>query len=91
MISVDRVIPKSLQASYSGRNSGSSKDFYAHAKGQSASGKTKAEIESAWLIAKGGSGASLNAQWGSYLATKGFTTGTLKERMTAFFKTGTQA
>jgi hypothetical protein len=91
MISVDRVIPRSVQVSYVGRNSGTSKDFHSFAKTQTAVGSSKAAIESSWLIAKGGSGAGLNAQWGSYLTSKGFTTGTLKERMLAFFKTGTQA
>lgn len=91
MISVDRVVPRSIQISYVARNGGAAKEFHSFALTQSASGKSKASIESSWLIAKGGSGAGLNAQWGSYLATKGFTTGTLKERMLAFFRTGTQA
>lgn len=91
MINVDRTIPQSIQASFAGRNGSTSSNFHSHAYAQSATGKSKAEIESSWLILKGGSGATLNAQWGSYLATKGFTTGTLKERMLAFFKTGTQA
>lgn len=91
MISVARVIDPGLVTSYINRNGGTGTSFYGFAKTQSANGTTKQEIESSWLIVKGGSGARLNEQWGTYLGTKGFTTGSLEERMKAFFATGTQA
>lgn len=91
MISIDRVVSPNDVASYISRNGGSGKHWHGFAKTQTAVGSKKNEIEASWLVAKGGSGRTLEALWGSYLATKGFTTGTLKERMKAFFKTGTQA
>lgn len=90
MISVERAVKPSILKSYAARNGGS-KGFYDLVKTQSATGKSKSELESSWLIAKGGTGRTLEQQWGTYLATKGYTTGTLKERMVAFFKNGTQA
>lgn len=86
MLSVNRVIPKSLQVSYAARNSLTG-NF------RSASRQQGAVTEHAWLVAKGGSAGSKNLSeaWDSYLTSKGVTTGSLKQRMTAFFKTGTQA
>lgn len=86
MLSVDRVVPLSLQNSYAARNSLSGK-FKSVVKQQSSSG------EHAWLVAKGASAGSKNLgeAWDSYLTSKGFTTGPLKQRMKAFFSTGTQA
>lgn len=86
MLSVDRVITASLQKSYATRNSLTGK-FRSVVKQQGSS------TEYAWLIAKGGSAASKNLgeAWDSYLTSKGFTTGPLKDRMKAFFRTGTQA
>lgn len=86
MLSVDRVIPASLQRSYAARN-GLSGKFKSVIKQQ---GYT---TEHSWLIAKGGSAASKNLgeAWDSYLTSKGFTTGPLKDRIKAFFRTGTQA
>lgn len=90
MVSVERAIDRDVQQSYVSRNGGTQKTFHAFALSQGAVGNQKNEIESSWLIAKGGSGARLNEQWGTYLATKGFTVGLLEERMLAFFRTGTQ-
>lgn len=90
MISASRSIDPSIQRSYVARNGGTG-GFHAFARTQGATGNSKTEIESSWLILKGGSGARLNEQWGTYLGTKGFTTGTIEERMLAFFNTGTQA
>lgn len=91
MINIDRVVSQSDIQGFISRNGGSGKSFTGFAISQTASGKTKQEAQSSWLIVKGGSGKTLNDQWGTYLGTKGFTTGSLKERMRAFFKTGTQA
>lgn len=93
MISVARVIDPSLQTSYIARNGGSGKSFHSHAKGQGASGTSKTAIEMSWLIAKGANASSKNLDeaWDSYLVSKSFTTGPLKDRMKAFFLTGTQA
>lgn len=90
MVSVERAIDRGVQRSYVSRNGGTQNTFHAFALSQGAVGNKKNEIESSWLIAKGGSGARLNEQWGTYLATKGFTTGILEEKMLAFFRTGTQ-
>jgi len=90
MISSKRAARTTLHASLVTRNSAKSnlKDFYAT---EGASGKTLVELEASWLVAKGGTGKGLNELWGSYLASKGFVTVNLKERMKAFFATGTQA
>lgn len=86
MLSADRVVNKSLQQSYAVRN-GLSGDF------RSVIAQQGSSTEMAWLVAKGASAASKNLSeaWDSYLTSKGFTTGPLKDRMKAFFTTGTQA
>lgn len=90
MISASRAIDPSLSISYVARNGGTGR-LHSFLRTQGAVGSSKTEVESSWLILKGGSGATLNEQWGTYLATKGFTVGSLEERMQAFFSTGTQA
>lgn len=86
MLSVNRAIPKSLQVSYAARNSLTG-NFKSAVKQQ---GST---TEQGWLVAKGAAAGSKNLgeAWDSYLTSKGFTTGPLKDRMKAFFRTGTQA
>ena len=92
MISVNRVIRPALQRSYVARNGGNGlfNDFIGS---QSANGKGKTEKERSWLVVKGAtaSGKNLSELWDTYLTSKGFTTGKLKDRMKAFFTTGTQA
>ena len=92
VISVDRVIPRSLQRSYVARNGGNGL-FGTLAATQASSGKGKTGVEVNWLVTKGASptGKNLSELWDSYLTTKGFTTGPLKDRMKSFFRTGTQA
>lgn len=92
MISVNRVIRPSLQRSYVARQGGSGL-FHGFALTQGATGKHKNDVESTWLIAKGAtaSGKDLSQLWDTYLTSKGFTTGKLKDRMKAFFTTGVQA
>lgn len=91
MISLDRAVKQADIQNFISRNSGTTKKFSGHAKGQSASGSHPSEIERSWVIAKGGSGTWSNEQWGTYLAAKGYTTGSLSERLKAFMKNGTQA
>jgi hypothetical protein len=84
MLSVNRVIPRSLQISYASRNSLTG-DF------KSASKQQGSGNEMAWLVAKGGSGKNLGEAWGSYLTSKGVAAGPAKDRMKAFFRTGVQS
>jgi hypothetical protein len=92
MISVNRVISPSLQKSYVARNGGNGL-FAGLASGQASNGKGKVGVETNWLVTKGAtaSGKNLSELWDTYLISKGFTTGPLKDRMKAFFRTGTQA
>lgn len=90
MISVSNVVREGLQFSYSARNGGSGK-FQDFIRTQGAVGKAGVSREISWLTAKGGTGTYIDTLWGTYLASKGFTTGSLKERMRQFFTTGTQA
>lgn len=86
MISVNRVITPSLQKSYATRNSltGKFKDVV---------GAQGSANEMAWLVAKGASGSpkNLSEAWNSYLTSKAVAAGPVKDRMKAFFATGTQA
>lgn len=89
MIAASRIQP-SIRLSYVGRNGGTG-GYHSFLRSQGAVGNSRTEIESSWLVIKGGSGTRLNEQWGTYLDTKGFTIGSLEERMRAFLLTGTQA
>lgn len=91
MISASRCIDPAIQTSYIARNGGSGTNLTGFFRSQTAVGNSKTEVEASWLKAKGGSGAQLSELWGTYLGTKGFTTGSIEERMQAFFLTGTQA
>jgi len=95
MISVQRVIRPSLQRTYTARNGGSGL-FHDFALTQSAVGAHRVEIERSWLVAKGAtaSGKNLSELWDTYLTSKNYTAalyGPLKDRMKAFFATGTQS
>jgi hypothetical protein len=90
MLSVNTVITPSLERSYVARNGGNGR-FHGLARSQGAAGKHDNESEMSWLVIKGGSGKNLSEAWDSYLTSKGFTAGPLKDRLKAFFRTGVQA
>lgn len=90
MISASRVIKTSLEHTFTANNS-SSGGFHKFAVGQGATGPSKTAIETSWLNLKGGSGKNLGELWGTYLTSKSVAAGPIKDRMKAFFLTGTQS
>jgi hypothetical protein len=95
MLTVRRVIRPTLQRAYVARNGGTG-TFYDFILTQSAVGAHKVEAERSWLVVKGAtaSGKNLSELWDTYLTSKGYTAATygpLKDRMKAFFLTGTQS
>lgn len=57
---------------------------------QGGGGGSLSNREKQWLRVKGGTGESLTELWATYLSSKGFNTGSLEDRMRAFFTSGTQ-
>lgn len=90
MISIERAVKQANIRNFTARNGGNGR-FMGHAKSQTAVGNHEVEVERSWAMAKGGSNGDINTQLGTYLASKGYTTGSLRERLQAFMKNGTQA
>lgn len=88
MISSHHATSASLRKAFTARvgSGGSIKTYYAQNGGV---GSSLTALESSWLVAQGGTGNGLNTLWGTYLASKGFNAGGLKDRIKAFFISGT--
>lgn len=91
MITAKRAVSPAVFRAFAARTAAVT-DHDGFMRSQGATGRSATEIERSWLAAKGGgTTGDLNTQWGTYLASKGINTGSLKERIKQFMNTGSQA